>query len=429
MNIDYFSYSEIRANSTLNSTLRELAQTKPSTCLIVEMSFCEDEIDGPAEPWVQGPLPINSQSPEEEIRLRSTYFQAQAHSALYENRFHLTDIRPLPGGEKVFGAELLVVQHAAGLGRAMLVVHFLPHASDLIGSLRNTSSLGIDTPLRRWSDEFCAPWFKVSSDEKRGFCLTLVSASDVSIRLEEEVTDWKATTQMLFRVASNTDRADYPVDESVAPALALRPIHLSAYWRALVLRDGACLLTFPQLDPSFTPQAFKLAHSVYLDTMVLGGIQRRALLDMARDLSALSQEKWEISPVTLQQGLSGFRTTYWWKHVTGHGHANALLRAYQDQHGLDELTDQISEELSDYAQLATAIAAAQQEATAARTNALLALITILGLPFGLALGLTQALDASAKGVWYSLLIATIVSLTIILSSPGREMLRPLFRGQ
>ena len=72
--------------------------------------------------------------------------------------------------------------------------------------------------------------------------------------------------------------------------------------------------------------------------------------ELARAYSGFSQHAM-LAQDTGQALIARFRSTYWRQHLTAHGPANDLLRAYQDQHRLPDRFAEILTEATDYARL------------------------------------------------------------------------------
>lgn len=157
--------------------------------------------------------------------------------------------------------------------------------------------------------------------------------------------------------------------------------------------------------------------SIYLDTLLLGQLQRLILTQIADDLAAVSDPILDPQRLTeLEHELTTFRNVFWWRHLGPQWHANALLAEYQRQHAIPELLDQISNELGDYS------SKAERSATQ-RSEALLGVLAVVSLPVGAA-ELTHALGVH-EWIWnaLALAIALLLVVMILLTRPGRNLVR------
>jgi hypothetical protein len=158
--------------------------------------------------------------------------------------------------------------------------------------------------------------------------------------------------------------------------------------------------------------------SIYLDAFMLGEIQRQRLGEIADHLAGLGDPVRHPERLEeLEHELAEFRNVYWWQHLGAQWHGSRLLRSYQRQHELPELYDQVVGELADYARSA-------QTAASQRTEALLGILTVFGLPFGLAVGILHALEIPDwEWLVVSLAAATAVTVGLLLTAPGRQLVR------
>ena len=148
-----------------------------------------------------------------------------------------------------------------------------------------------------------------------------------------------------------------------------------------MLRDGTALLgSGPDMSPVYRLFEDPELHfrTIYLDALLLGQMQRLVLTQIADDLAAV------VDPVLdpqrlldLERELTTFRNVFWWRHLGPQWHGNALLGAYQKQHEIAELLDQVADELGDYSNKA-------ERAATQRSEALLGVLAVISLPVGAA---------------------------------------------
>ncbi|MDB5412340.1 MAG: hypothetical protein JWR10_675 [Rubritepida sp.] len=393
----------------------------------------------PGHPWVCGTLPINGAGTASERGLRGAYFHPRAAGALYGNdtdgrRYHRETEEPAPDGQsKLVALELLRYVAPTGAANALLVLHVqLPNtpeqALDAVAVLARYGSTG--EQMRLWLAGLLEGTGQLSAESHRAFCAVFVVARGQPPNLHDQLPrspDWDAKAQWLFHLAAATSPEDFPPHPDDDALLSDR-LFFSASWEALVLRDGAAYLMDADADAGFRADAYRYFRSIYTDAVLLGAVQRVRLHQIADEVAGLGDPANSVEPLLrLQREVTGFRNTYWWEHVTGHGFANQILRAYQHQHLLAEVAGQIFTGLAESADQARVIAADRQSVTAARGNALVGLVTIIGLPFGVALATVQALNSSQCNVWLAFSVAAAVALILASTPPGRAALRPLWR--
>jgi hypothetical protein len=222
-------------------------------------------------------------------------------------------------------------------------------------------------------------------------------------------------------LASATSPADYlPAPEDRAQLLASL-VRLSASWQALVLHDGAAFLgSGTDMSSAYRLSSAGEFHfrTVYLDALLFAQTQRLQLTRIADELAALADPIADPAPLLrLERQLTAFRNVYWWQHLGPQWHANQLLHAYQAKHGMTELFEQVMNELGDYSRKA-------HTAATQRTEALVGVLAVVGLPLGAALERVHALDV--RDPWWialALALATLFITAILLTGAGRTLLR------
>lgn len=407
--------------------------------LVVEADLAEGEH---ADGWSPGPYPFPASADATLVAGRSErakYFHPRVCDALYDDRWHRspTDAErsASPIAELEVDALELVRFRAPGKDPdGLFVVHTSVDAGisgdDLVKALSRASLLeergaGADPELRGWHDRLLGN-LGTTSSARRATTIALVTPAGQTLATPAAASQlpWSWQDQWLWFLASATPYTRYPPDPADRDKLLGGQISFSATWRALVLRDGTAFLGCEPdrgEETSYYRAAELFVRSIYLDALLLGIIQRITLSEIADDVAGLKDPVSQPKALrVIEQDLTNFRNVFWWQHLTYHGFGNELLAAYQQQHGLDPLREQIVEELAEYSRQAERLAAE-------KTNALLALLTILGATFGLAFGITQSLGVeSTFWVLISMGIALVAAVVAGFLPVTRSLLRPLF---
>jgi hypothetical protein len=123
------------------------------------------------------------------------------------------------------------------------------------------------------------------------------------------------------------------------------------------------------------------SRTVYVDALLIGLLQRDHIDELTDELSEVfNSSRLARRVATLERNIAAFRSTYWRQHLTGHGAANDLLLAFQNQHRLPARFDEILVEAADYSRLV-------QTQESQQISGALGVLTILGLPLGTALSI------------------------------------------
>jgi len=389
--------------------------SRRSAVLIVEV-----ELETPP-PWDEGPLPVREGEAIADAGARRSYFNERSAQALYgPTRLHRNadrTIDPRHADFTVIGLELV-----AG---ALLVIHGSLRADGLklVESLARLVDLGPESPARHWCDDLLAGHGRISASARRATALVQVTPDgdlDRPLRSPDYDT-WPRELQWLWLLASATPADAYSPPPEAGTGLSASVLRFSAGWRALVLRDGAAFLgSGPDMGPIYrlSPDPELHFRSIYLDAFLLGMVQRLRLGEIADRLASLGDPVRQPERLAeLEQEAAEFRNVFWWQQLGAQWHGNQLLRAYQRQHEIPELFSQVIGELEDYSRKA-------QTAATQRTEALLGIITVVGLPFGLAVGILHALEITSW-VWLaaSLAVAAVLSAALLLTSPWRNLVR------
>lgn len=383
--------------------------------LVAEVDL--ERLPARAHGWKDGPLPLARQEGGEADRTwRETYFDGRVSAALYETEVRWykrlsspESILVTAGGLEVTAVELLrLAEVSRPSPDAFLIIHGRPEGDvDLPALLEGLSRISPESQLPALIEELLDRMGRLHKASKRMWTLALhVPAEELQRRdWPDDYGDWQARDQWLWEVASATTIATYPpAPEARDELVEAESVRLSADWTALVLRDG---VAFVGNSPArfLAETAPVLIRTIYLDALLLGKVQSRWLARIAGDIAELGDPG--SNPERLEQierRLNYFRNVFWWQHLTPHGPANVLLRRYQGQHALPELASQIVSELADYSRQAGT-------AAAARSNALLAALTLVGFPAATALGILQVLGADR---WVDIGIAMGAALIVTL---------------
>lgn len=391
------------------------------------------ELDGMPR-WEQGPLPFRKGETIATAEARRGYFNERTGQALYgPSRVHRSTseggVEPPQTGFEVVGLELLRVHERSKSRNALLVVHGDLHVDGLglVESLSTLAPIGdAGSKSRGWYDELLAGFGRVEQNVKRAATVSLVTpARDLpeASLTSAEYDSWAPELKWLWLLASASPVEVYRPPPDYAKRLDRSLVQLSAGWLALVLRDGAAFLGGGADIGAFyrlAPDAELHFRSIYLDALLLGHVQRLMLSRIADDLATLGDPVlYPERLLTLERELTEFRNVFWWQQLGPHWHGNELLQAYQRQHEIPALFNEVMEGLDDYSRQ-TRTAAAQ------RTSALLGILSIVGLPSGFALAFMRALGIEDwRWILASLAAAAAVTAAILATRPGRTLIRPL----
>lgn len=354
--------------------------------LLIELSGDAGVIGDPPA-WRSGPYPFTfDHGGRATAEARATYLYPRVLGVLYDSersrrRWH----RSLEGGAEIHHAlplaiEVVRVPSSVRSHAAIAILHVELPANDPLGSLSSLVALADDASLSRAAVNGIIEdlGLEVTPDSSRATSISFITAAGWSVappfgtKLHASVAD-----QWLWLFASATPPDRFRPD----PEAELPPrTTLSASWRAMVLRDGLGFIGLQPddgSDPFIRESAAAFVRSIYTDAIVIGKLQRLAFNGLADELGGLD---WAAGPARLraiEQRLSTIRNAVWGGHVTVHGIANELLRAYQDQHHLQSLVDEVHIELADAARLANVN-------SSRRVELLLTVLTVVSAAAGLA---------------------------------------------
>ncbi|WP_405793165.1 hypothetical protein [Streptomyces sp. NBC_01506] len=393
-----------------------------------------------ASGWAQGPYPFEGGSRRTDTATRSGYFAPASARVLYGTpdrpcRWH----RPLAvthDGLRLAGLEILRTATARNAQHALAVLHFAvetpllpvlraighrPNAGPepLNGPLDPTALLGGVAEVRD-----AAGTFAIARPYTVAF-MTPEAHHTPALRPDPESMLPPTADRWLWQLASRSAPGDFPVAPESAPNHDTSTVRISADWSALVLRHGAAFLGHraDTGDGDFYDFGALHARTVYLDALLLGSLQRDHIDELTEELSEVFDSDRLTRRVTaLEKNIARFRSTYWRQHLTAHGPANGLLRAFQHQHRLPERFAEILAEAADYSRLVQTLESQQ-------ISGALGVLTILGLPLGTALGVLQVLgDESASHLLLALALSIAATAAALTTRYGRLVLSSLRGG-
>jgi len=402
--------------------------TKLTACLVVPVNFEE----AAAIDWPKGPLPLKLRQGERDVnvteKLRLTYFRSRVLPAIYQRRWHaFLDVALFSA--TLFAVELTALPSDMQMQSGVAIYHISLAESD-INTAAKLSRLEGSPAARAVRDLLQAQLptgVSIEDGVRRAWTVAHVTFAEVPPGPLDAEVSWAAPNQWLWVAASMTTLDDYPPASSDDSLLSSR-ISLSKDWEVLVLRDGVGFVgtTIDDGDANgFHAVAATLVHTVYLDIFLLTRLQLLVMNAIADQLALAGLASHDRKVLNrLEMRLVTFRKVLWWESVSIYGRANRLLEATQGQLGLPRLMDQIIADLRDIASFVEARAAR-------RTNALLALLTVVGLPFGLsyASAITVATPSPLLFIVSSLVALGMVLLLLTIIPAARGLLRDLVRGE
>ncbi|MEO3750619.1 hypothetical protein [Streptomyces sp. B6B3] len=392
--------------------------------------------------WRSGALPLRvpTRSEAADHQLRLTYFEPRLREALYGSAeapvrwFRLFEPRERLAGAGVQGIEVLRMPLVGGeLGLAVLHVELTdptdPRRDPVVvleDLARLSTATAEESDCRRKLEELLPNGVQLTPGDSRARTVAHVTFTDAPDRvMSDHYGDWSPADQWLWLLASASTEARFapdPEDASVRSGAVL----FSADWKALVLRDGMAFVgTSPDSgeEREFHSSAEVYVHSIYLDALLVGCMQLYALNDVANNVAGVQAEQFDPEVLAgLEYRLMHVRRRLWFSHITVHGKGNELLRQFQAQHALPTLLENIISELADAGRLVDAL-------TNRSVNAALGLLTVIGLPVGVAFAAGALWTEPHPGLFLvSVLAAAVgaIALTTVVQ-PARQMLRTLLR--
>lgn len=341
--------------------------------------------------WSGGPLPLERNKIVASTKNRSTFFHARVAKELYgdaEGRVRVH--RQARDDEYLAGLEVLAVEllKMPGLGSrpcGFVAVH-LELGGDPVTALSRVRQLRGGEFVAGGGLDLLTDGLATAPGTVRTSTVSLVtySAQLPAPPFGSGYTKWSDVEQHLYQLATATPATEVSPDPGSTPPPSTE---MSRTWRAMVVRNGIAFLGQVPDDggePFFSNGSAELyVRSLYTDVLLLGLMQNVALDELAEAL--VEDGGPHVSRVEtlrdLESRLNQFRMRLWWQHLTAHGAANDLVRAYQAQHHLAELLAQVIADLTDAARLQGII-------EGERSARALDVISKVGLPAGAVIGLT-----------------------------------------
>jgi len=390
-----------------------------------------------AHGWELGParFPFRDQLADEEAR--ASYFDLRACFALYGgdetirwSRFATED--ESRNGFRTLALELLRLPELPGeteeAANALLVIHGDLVAERPVETLYELARLA--WPKGRANDDWLVGLANSAADLRPGRATTATFFTPATqlpagFPIDQDYSDWSLAEQWLWLLASSTPFDRYPPTPGARLDLLSGTVFLSRDWRGLVLRDGIAFLglrTDGGSEDPFFNDAEVYFRTIYLDALLLGIVQRKSVGQIADALACLEDPLGKPDQLyVLHRHLLEVRNRYWWQHVTAAGPASDILDQYQRQHRLEELSSQIFVELAEYA-------GQMQAASSERTNALLGLLTLVGIPVGTGLAVLQTLHEDNWEVIVVTVLGGLFVTSIFFLTIGRSLITPMLRS-
>ncbi len=378
--------------------------------------------EGESAGWTPGPAPFANARVRADEDQRAGYFDQRIRRALYSadgrpQRWHRFDG---PGigkwgdrGVEVNAVEVGRLRFTGTVPRALLIVHGTLPPDAPIEALHGLSRLSGETgnDARELYALLGAGFARVEEKTKRATTAALLTpAGELPAALPSDYEGWSPQEQWLWLTASATPFERYPPDPALREELARSTLRISRDWEALVLRDGIGFIgrrpDRGEGDPFFE-DAEVYFHSIYLDALAMGIAQKVALRSIADEVAGFDDPRTMPAELReLERQVARFRNVYWWTHISPHGTANELTQLYSRQHRLEPLAGQVFEEIALHSQQV-------QTDVAERTNALLSLLTIVGVPLGIVAALLQVLGIDSPTVVTIVVAVSIVVLSAV----------------
>lgn len=382
--------------------------------------------------WRPGPTPFTFGGVAADQASRMTYFDERIQSALFEDdngllRFHReveqSEYPEIPGFTPI-AIELLRAPYLLSHDN-VVVVHAQLDQDELFSILTSLRHVDPDGPnvANQLIASLVGPVLSEPLPRQRiGTMLFATIRSALPNVFPDAYSDWTDEEQWLWLLSTGIPFEEYPPDVGLWEEIRRQRLELSADWSCLVLRDGTAFLGCrPDLgseDPFFR-SAELYFHSIYTDIRLLGLQQKRGIDALADSLARLADPTSDpLALRSLSSSSARFRNIYWWPHLSNHKFPNDFLAAFQDQHKLKALHEQVLKELDDYSRQV-------QTAAASRTSALLGLISIVGLPLALVFGFSRTLDISSPLLLLTALVCALIITLIFMLTIGRDLSAPL----
>jgi hypothetical protein len=164
---------------------------------------------------------------------------------------------------------------------------------------------------------------------------------------------------------------DSALPDIEAPDLMAGTVWLSRNWRALALRDGIAFVALtPWTPPSqdgvrcFHDAARVYVRTLHLDVLLLASLQLSAVHHYADETARIFSAGFDAATIKrLESEFLELRAGLWWENVAHRGRQTSdVLVAFQQQHRLPQLYEQIVRHLTDAARYIQAEQVAVAEA-------------------------------------------------------------------
>jgi hypothetical protein len=280
---------------------------------------------------------------------------------------------------------------------------------------------------RAWFNEQLPPGCALSSAMREALSCVLVTATRRLPRLmpRRRYRSWTPEDQWMWRLYYS---ARYLPDPENLQDLRVLQIHMSSFVKGLVTFRGL-VLTGTANDPgqgklrNFYDGTTYQLRTFYADAVALACLQRIIIDAIGMRVSQTGRHEPRRQEVSrLERDLLSFRRGYWSATFGRRGDIDAILTACQRELGLPIDLNRLIDDVGEFSR--------QLQASASETtNAILGLLTAVGLPAAIALAIWQGLPVSHSGsLWPALWIAAAASIGLVLIFPGlRRLLLSAFR--
>lgn len=407
--------------------LRDIPVARSTAILILRVV---GDISPPREPWAVGPYPWLLPRKDNQYlyrdradeQTRNEYFEPRVRPLLYGHiRWH----RDVPTECRldewtVTAAELLKYPADYGPEGALFIVHLQFDAPDVEAMAANVARLANMRPTAT---------SEVSNlDSVRTLAGDLLSGVEVAFQRTAYVISHMTTSTGLDDAGRIQGLSDTPAPYGVSRLLAsanevralpaelqtrepgVQDIGLSTSWVATVLRAGCAFVgRTSEVEDGYHDLAEVLVHTLYLDSLLVGLIQRDCIEERTNRLVSAWEPNSRIKDIARQERqIINLRGQAWWLEIAQAENPNRLLSALQIQFRLPDQLDRLNRDVMDLARITDA---ARQE----RTNRLLNILVIASAALGLA---ALIADPGRTAVLWGLGLA--IATWLIISLAGRD---------
>lgn len=408
--------------------LRDVALARSSGVLIVRVA---GDTNPPRSPWRQGPFPwplpptdgkyIFRDTADE--RTRSEFFEARIRPLLYGNvRWHRDAPADLRLGQwPVTASELLRYPDSYGPPGALLIIHVSLECDDLASAASAVSRLANMRPVRSQDDSNLEEVTRAVGALLPGVAVVFQRTAYVVSHLttvngladHEQLADVPhvAAPHAAARLLASANEADALPGSLQHPELGIQDITVSASWVAAVLRTGCAFVgRTPERGDDFHSMAEVHVHSLYLDAILVGLLQRDCIEERTNGLVTTWESKARVKDIARQERLIiQLRGQAWWLEISQAENPNRLLGALQTQYRLPDQLERLNRDVMDLARITDA---ARQE----RTNRLLNILVVASAALGFA---ALIADPGRAAVIWGVGLALVAWLVIVLAGRDR----------